>query len=118
MKEASKIDMGSIKVHKKVVAEIVASALSDVGGVSLVKQGLTGWLVSFVGEKANPGISVYVDKNNQVIVEVKILIRYGLNIPETARQVQDTVRQAIERTVDIDLKDVNVIIQGIERGEP
>ena len=118
MKEVSKIDMGSIKVHKKVISEIAAAALNDVDGVSLVKQDFSSRLYSMLGEKIYPGIKVHVDKNNQVIVEVKVLIRYGLNLPEIARQAQDTIRRAIEKTVDIDLKDVNIVIQGIERGEP
>jgi len=60
---------------------------------------------------------VIIDRNNQVTIEVKVNIRYGMNIPDIARFTQDSVRDAIERTVDIDLKDVNVNIQGIERGE-
>lgn len=115
MKEVNKIDMGSIKVHKKVLAEITASAVNDVGGVSLVKQDFSSWLGDFVGQKTSPGIKIHVDRNSQVVVEVKVIVGYGLNIPEAGRLVQDAIRRDIEKTVDIDLKDVNVIIQGIER---
>ena len=71
-----------------------------------------------LGWKGFPGIIVGVDKNNQVSIEVKVQVHYGLNIPDIARHVQDAIRTAIENTVDIDLKDVNVNIQGIERGKP
>jgi len=117
MKEVNKIDLGSIKVHKKVLAEIAMSAVNDINGVSLFRQDFSRLFGSLVGSKPCPGISVIVDKSNQVSIEVKVRVRYGLNIPDVARETQDAIREAIERTVDVDLKDVNVNIQGIERGE-
>jgi uncharacterized alkaline shock family protein YloU len=117
MKDANKIDLGSIKVHKKVLAEIAESAVQDIDGVDLIQQDIPSVIGSFFGQKSSPGITVNVDKNNQVSLEIKVTVRYGLNIPEIARQTQDAVRTAIEKTVDIDLKDVNVNIQGIERGK-
>ncbi len=117
MKDVNKIDLGSIKVHKKVLAEIAMSAVNNVKGVSLSRQDFSGFFGSLGGGSSYPGITVLVDKNNQVSIDVKVRVRYGLNIPDVAREAQDAVREAIERTVDIELKDVNVNIQGIERGE-
>jgi len=117
MNDANKIDLGSIKVHKKVLAEIAMSAVNDINGVSLFRQDFSGLFGSLLGNKSYSGISVVVDKGNQVSIEVKVCVRYGLNIPDVARETQDAIREAVERTVDIDLKDVNVNIQGIERGE-
>lgn len=117
MKEANKIDMGSIKVHKKVLAEIAVAAIGEVEGVRLASKDICGVFGLLSGQKGCPGISVNVDRNNQVTIEVQVLVRHGLNIPDIARQIQDVIRRAIEKTVDIDLKDVNVNIQGIERGE-
>jgi uncharacterized alkaline shock family protein YloU len=117
MSDVNKIDLGSIKVHKKVLAEIAMSAVNDVNGVSLSRKHFSGLLGSLMKNRDYSGITVIVDKNNQVSVEVKVNVLYGLNIPDVARETQDAIREAIERTVDIDLKDVNVNIQGIERGE-
>lgn len=116
MKEVNKIDLGSIKVHKKVLADIASSAIKDIDGIKLVQQDLTSCLPNLWGARCLPGVVVNVDKNNQVSMEVKVVVRYGLNIQDIARQAQDVIRQAVERTVDIDLKDVNINIQGIERG--
>jgi len=115
MSEVNKVDLGSIKIHKKVLAEIAYSAVSDVKNVSLMTKDFMAGIGEFLGAKAYPGINVFLDKNNQVSIEVKIKVKYGVNIPDIARQVQDAVRDAVEKTIDIDLKDVHVNIQGIER---
>ena len=117
MNENTNVDLGSIKIHKKVIAEIALSAIQNIKGVSLVPRNFIGNLCELLGLKDFPGISVTVDKNNQVTVEVKIRVDYGLSVLDIARQTQDVIRESIEKTVDIDLTDVNVNIQGVERGE-
>ena len=118
MKDSNKVDLGSIKIHKKVLADITHSAVSDIPGVKLVKEDFGHTVKDLLGMKSYPGIVITVEKNNQVSIEVKVLVRYGINIPDLARQVQDSIRKMIEKTADIDLKDVHVNIQGIERGKP
>ena len=40
MKDDTKIDLGSVQVHKKVFAEIIASALKEVSGVKLIENNI------------------------------------------------------------------------------
>ena len=115
--DENELDLGAIKVHKKAIAEITLTAIKDIEGVSLLKSNFLGALVELGGGRHYPGITVSIDKANQVSIEVKVKFRYGLNIQEAARQVQDAVRAALEKTVDIDISDIHVIVYGIERGE-
>jgi len=117
MSEDSKLDLGTIQIHKKVLADITISALKDIKGVRLVTEDFKSNVFELFGYKTFPGISVTVERGNDVSIEVKVMVRYGLNIPEIARQIQDTIKTAVKKTVDVNLKDVNVNIQGIERGE-
>ena len=117
MKEDNELDFGAIKIHKKAIAEIIITAVKDMENVSLLKQDFLATLVELGGGRRYPGIAVSIDKNNQVSIEVKVKIRYGLNIQEAARQVQEIIKSAIEKTVNIDIKDIHVIVYGIERGE-
>ena len=115
MRENQKVDLGSIQIHKHVIADIAVNAISEVKGLSLAREGLLDKAREILGINKNPGVYVSVDKNNQVNIDVNVLIEYGLSIPELASRAQDVIREAIERTVDIDLKDVNINIRGIER---
>jgi uncharacterized alkaline shock family protein YloU len=47
---------------------------------------------------------------------VKVLVLYGVNLSEISRKVQDGVMTAVEKMADINLRDVDVSIQGINRG--
>jgi len=116
MRNTEKVDLGSVKIHKQVIAEIVENALKELPGVDLVTKDLAGSITELFGIKRSAGIAIQVDKNSQVTIEVKVSIRHGMNIQDIARQIQGVIREAIEKTVDIDLRDINVNIQGIERG--
>ena len=113
----NKVDCGSIQIHKKVIGEIAAAALGEIDGVKLPPKDLLNQFLEVLGQKNCPGINVTVDKDDQVTIELKVTIRYGINIPDIARQIQDVVRLAVEKTTDIHLREVNVNVQGIERGK-
>ena len=51
-------------------------------------------------------------------LEIRVIIDYGINIPLVARQIQDVIQRAVEDAVDINLKEINVNIQAIERPNP
>ncbi len=117
MKEVDQVDLGSIKIHKKVLADIAHSVVTSMDGVRLTDGDPVARIGRVLGLRAHPGIQVTVDRDNQVTVELTITVSCGLAIPDVARHVQDRVREEIEKTVDIPLKDVNVGVHGIERGE-
>ncbi len=112
-----KVDLGSIQIHKKVIGDIAALAVEEIDGVSLIPKDMGLQFLDLFGHKKTPGVLVSVDKNNQVTIELKVYVRYGINIPEAARQVQDVVRMAVEKSTDVHLREVNVNVQGIERGK-
>jgi len=117
MKSNNKIELGLVQVDKKVFAEIISSAIKEVSGVHLVQKNIGNHLFEIFGQKDYPGINIKVTENNDVTLELKVLVQYGMNIPDAARQVQETVKSAIDKTLDVNLKDINVNVQGIARGK-
>lgn len=117
MIDSNRVDLGSIQIHKKAIADLTFSALSEIEGVSLIPKDAVSKFLEYLGEKKYSGIVVTIDKNSQVSIEVKVCVRYGINIQDIARQIQDAVRTAVERTVDITLKEISVNVHGIERGK-
>ncbi len=117
MKQPCQIDLGVVHIHKKVVADIVASAVADVDGVSLIPKTFRESCCELFGKSVSPGVTVNVDENNDVSVDMQVIVRYGMNIPDIGRHIQDVVRSIVQKTVDISLKEINVNIRGIERGQ-
>ena len=116
MIEEHNLDFGSIKIHKEAIADITSSALKEIEGVAFPPLRPQDRLLEFFGKKSYSGIKVVIDKDNQISIELKVLVRYGTNIPMIGRQVQEAVRTAVERMAEINLKDIHVNIRGIERG--
>ncbi len=110
------LDLGSVSVHKKAIAEIAYSAATSIDGVSFPFQSYSDKFYEFLSVKIYPGIKVDIDENYNISIEIKVIIRFGLNIADVAEQIQETVKSAIEQMVDINLKDINVNIVGVERG--
>lgn len=113
----STVDFGAVNIHKEAIADITFSAISEIEGVGLIPKTPEDRLLEFFGKKRYSGIIISIDKDHQISIEVKIQVRYGINIPTIARQVQEAVRVAVEKIADINLKDVNVNVCGIERGK-
>ena len=115
MIEENKLDFGSIHIHKKAIADIALTTINDIEGVGLMPKEFVDKVLEFFGKKNYSGIKVTIDKDGQVEIDIGIYVRYGLNIPEIANQVQDAIKLAIEKMADIHLREINVNIQGIER---
>ncbi|MBI3617356.1 MAG: Asp23/Gls24 family envelope stress response protein [Candidatus Omnitrophica bacterium] len=117
MKQPYEIDLGVVHIHKNVVADIVASTVADVDGVRLIPKSFAENCGELFGQKVVAGVTVNVDENSDVSVDIQVVVRYGMNIPDIGRHIQDVVRSIVQKTVDISLKEINVNIQGIERGQ-
>ena len=118
MIEENNVDFGSIQVHKEAIADIAVAAIREIEGVNLTPKGLKDSFLEFFGKKSYSGIKIAIDKDNQINIELKIFVRYGANIPTIGRQVQEAVRTAVEKIADINIKDININVCGIERGNP
>ena len=117
MRKDERLDLGSVHVHKQALAEIVHATLCEIDGASPIEPHLGYQLMGYWGHRTFPGIDVIVDENNDVSMDVKVNVRFGLNIPDIGRVIQDEIRAAIDKSVNIHLKDVNIHIHGIERGK-
>lgn len=116
MKQESKSGLGAVQVHKHVIEEIIFNTIKDIHGVTLNSSGIGGGVMRIFGKKSFPGIHVKFDRNDNVTVNVDVSVYFGMNIPKMASAVQDAIKEALDKTVNINLKDINVTIQGIERG--
>ena len=117
MKEEDKLDLGLVKVHKKAISEIAALAISEMEGVSLVQRGPLGKLLDYLPSDSLYGVQVHMDENAAISLKINLVVKYGLNIPDLSREIQDIVKTAIRRSLNLDLTSINLYIRGIERGE-
>jgi uncharacterized alkaline shock family protein YloU len=115
--EESRTDLGTVKIHKNVIASIASLAALEIDGVKRLGGDFRSGLFEFLGHKSLVSIKVSIDKHDEVKLEIPLIIKYDANIPDISSRVQENVRQALERMTNLSIKDIDIVVQGIERGE-
>jgi len=111
--ESEEVDEGSIKIADEVVGIITGLAATEIDGVAGMSGGLAGGLADMLGRKnLSKGVKVEVT-DQSALVDVYVIINYGNSIPDVAWKIQDNVKQAIEGMTGLNVKAVNVHVQGV-----
>jgi len=116
-KEESTLDLGTIKIHKNVIASIASLAALEIEGVRKIGKDFKMGLWEMVGRRSYSSVKVMFEKNDEVCVELPLVIRYNFNVPEVANKVQENVRNALEKMTNLTVRNINVAVQGIEKDE-
>ena len=114
-RDESRNELGVLRIHKNVISSIASIAATEIEGVKRVGRDLKSALAELLGKKIS-AIKVDISKNEEVKVQIPLIIKYGYNIPEIANRVQENVRLALEKMSNLSIKEINVNVQGIERG--
>lgn len=106
---------GNIEVSNDVIATIVGGAATEIFGIvgmasrKQVRDGLNEILKR---DNYAKGIEVRQERD-QVIIDVYIIVSYGIKITEVSRNVQERVRYQLKSTLGIEASSVNVFVQGV-----
>ena len=114
-KEESRTDLGAIRIHKDVIASIASLASLEVEGVKKIGGDLKASIYELLGRKAQRGIRVEIDRNDEVKLNIPLVVKYGYNITDIARSVQDSIQQSLEKMTNLTIKEINVNVQRIEK---
>ena len=92
-------DGGSIDVTAGALAQIVQRAAESVEGARV--------------RRPRRGLDLRLE-DGRAHVELELAVRYGVVLPEAARDVQARVAEALEAMVDLDVEAVDVSIEELE----
>lgn len=110
-------DIGQVQIADEVIAVIAGLASTEVDGVVQMSGNITNEIVSMLGMK-NLSRGVKVDINgDEVEVKLSLILRYGISIPKTSREVQEKVKNAIETMTGLTVTNVHIRIAGIQTEE-
>ncbi|MCF6096686.1 Asp23/Gls24 family envelope stress response protein [Thermovorax subterraneus] len=108
---------GSVKITDEVVSIIAGLAATEVEGVAGMSGGLAGGIAEMLGRKnLSKGVKVQVGEK-EVVVDIYIIVNYGVRIPEVAWKVQENVKKAIENMTGLTVTEVNIHVQGVNFGQ-
>lgn len=106
-------DVGQVKISDDVVGVIAGIAATEVDGVVGMSGGFVGGITEILGKKnLSKGVRVEVGES-QAVVDLDVIVDYGVRIPKLAQRVQENVQQAVESMTGLKVVEVNVHIQGV-----
>lgn len=105
---------GSIKISDEVIATITSVAVSEIDGVCGLMGSVAGEIASKFGKKStNKGIKVSTNED-ETIIDINIIVKYGIRIPEIAWEVQENVKKSVESMSGLSVVKVNIHVVGVE----
>ncbi len=111
--------VGNIKISIDVVSTIAGVATMNCDGVYGMAGTLAGDIAERLGaKKKNPNKGVKVDMNETTAsVDLYIIVKYGVRIPELAWEIQESVKNNIESMTGLSVDKVNIHIEGVNFDE-
>ncbi|MBO8142230.1 MAG: Asp23/Gls24 family envelope stress response protein [Firmicutes bacterium] len=106
--------LGKVQIADEVIASIAGAAATECYGLAgmharSVPEGIS---VLLGREDSARGVQVTIDENRAVI-DLFVVVQYGVNIAEVARNVMEQVKYAVENQCGLEVAKVNVHVQGV-----
>ena len=108
-----KAENGSINISEDVISTMVRTAITEIDGVAGISNTAGAELAELIGIRTvSKGIKVQI-VDDTIKVDAVILVRYGCNIVNVAKEVQNSVTEAVQAITGIDKAEVNVHVSGV-----
>lgn len=107
-------NIGNIKISVDVVSTIAGIAAGEIAGVANMYSSLAGEIAEKFGAKKSPSKGVKVEmKEDGVLIDLYIVVDYGVKIPEIAWEIQESVKNNVETMTGLEVEKVNIHVEGV-----
>lgn len=112
---SKKTNLGQIKISDDAIASLAGTTVNECYGVvGMVSQNYIKDGYSALLKKENYSKGVVIKNNkNGLQIDIYVVVSYGVKISEVVNGVQQRVKYALEKTLNIDVDVVNVHVEGI-----
>ncbi len=102
-------ELGTVLLHNDVINSIAMNAALEIPGVVSLWHGSLSSLISLF---AHNGVRVEI-RDQEVRIWLDIVAEYGSSLPEVASEVQDRVREMVEKMTSLTASEVHVNIHHV-----
>lgn len=107
-------DIGNVKISVEVISTVAGIATNEIDGVAGMSGSIAGGIAEILGAKKNKGKGVKVEINeNKAIIDLYIIVDYGVRIPEIAWEIQENVKNSVESMTGMTVEKVNIHVEGV-----
>ena len=108
------MENGSIQISEDVVASVTGMAVLEVEGVCGLSSSIGTDIAEMLGMKTlSKGVRLSTTETGALRVDCDVVSKFGQNIFELAKNVQENVKSSVESVTGLTVNQVNVNISGI-----
>ena len=104
---------GSHIISDEVIAAIALNAAQEIEEITFPTRITNGIAERFGKKQWARGIKVE-QKDEGVIIEIKVVIKYGVNIPEVCSRIQEKVIEQVEKLTGLKVLAVDINVTGLD----
>lgn len=105
---------GSVRVANEVIASIAAMAAREVDGVAGLDEANARHFGDWIKrETAHRGVRVMLDSERKIHLDVFLTVLASAALRDVAEGVQDSVIEAVQRMLGLEVTEVNVFVSSI-----
>lgn len=106
--------LGDIKINHSVVANIARLAATEIDGVYSIDQSIVDGITEIFSKKeSDRGVRVSEDPAGDYVIEIRVILRFGISLAKVAIQVQENIKDKISKMTMKNVSRVDVIIDGV-----
>lgn len=107
-------EYGQIFINNSVIAVIAHETAKNMPGVEELQGSLADDLAGIIGKKSkDKGIRIEKSGNELIAIDLAVVLKFGVCIPDICLQLQRSVKQAVEEMTGKQVSAVNVVVQSI-----
>lgn len=115
VKNESMVEIANnLTISEDVIGIIAGIAAAEVEGVSGMTLGFVDGINQLIGsnKKFAKGVKIELD-GNKVIIDIYVIVKYGVRIPDVAFSIQNSVKESVEAMTGLNIQAVNINVQGV-----
>lgn len=104
----------NLTISEDVIGIIAGLAAAEVEGVSGMTLGFVDGINQILGsnKKYSKGVKIELD-GNDVVIDLYVIVKYGVKIPDVAFSIQNSVKNSVETMTGLKVRSVNINVQGV-----
>ena len=104
----------NLTISEDVIGIIAGLAAAEVEGVSGMTLGFVDGINQILGsnKKYSKGVKIELE-GNDVVIDLFVIVKYGVKIPDVAFSIQNSVKTSVEGMTGLKVKSVNINVQGV-----
>ncbi|TYB84159.1 MAG: Asp23/Gls24 family envelope stress response protein [Kosmotoga sp.] len=107
-------EYGKVEISLQVITSIVKKVVAESYGPVNVGATQQGLLSRLFGSEERHGIKVNEEIDGSLILDIELVLEYGVNIPVVAKNIQENVFHRLKEYIEATAVKVNVYVVGIQ----